>query len=55
MTPPVYGHSRILARLAEEERVGRVPEFVGTPTVARDMLSIAEAFRFEMVNYWGIS
>jgi hypothetical protein len=36
-------------------RVKQIAESVGTPAVARDMLSIVEAFGQEKLQYWGIS
>ena len=44
----------ILSQLATN-RVETVAESVGTPTVARDMLSIVEAFGGDKLQYWGFS
>ncbi|GJE95975.1 hypothetical protein PsYK624_121680 [Phanerochaete sordida] len=50
------GHAaaNILGSLAAD-RASVEAQAVSTPAVAHDMLSIARAFGFERVNYWGVS
>jgi pimeloyl-ACP methyl ester carboxylesterase len=36
-------------------RLSGVAEYVGTPTVARDMLAITKAHGFDRLSYWGVS
>ena len=52
-----YAWSQVYSAIAEQKlRAGeRIWESVGTAAVARDMLAIANAFGFELVNYWGFS
>lgn len=49
-----FALNEILNNLASD-RVKTIAESVGTPAVARDMLSIVEAFGQEKLQYWGIS
>lgn len=49
-----FAQADILGALAAD-RAPAEAQAVSTPTVATDMLSIARAFGFEQVNYWGIS
>ena len=44
----------ILNMLATD-RVKTIAESVGTPAVARDMLSIVKAFGEDKLQYWGFS
>lgn len=44
----------IMNNLASD-RVKNLAESVGTPAVARDMLSIVEAFGQDKLQYWGVS
>ena len=44
----------ILSMLATD-RVKTIAESVGTPAVARDMLSIVKAFGEDKLQYWGFS
>ena len=37
------------------DRIPEVAKSLGTTTVARDMLSIINAFGMEKLQYWGIS
>ena len=37
------------------DRVKAIAESVGTPAVARDMLSIVKAFGEDKLQYWGFS
>ena len=46
--------ARILGNLAAN-RIEQISESVSTAAVATDMLTIARAFGFDKVNYWGIS
>lgn len=46
--------AQILGKLAID-RVQQIAESVSTAAVATDMLSIARAFAFDKVNYWGVS
>ena len=38
-----------------KSRSSHVAEYVSTPNVARDMLSIVEAYGREKLQYWGFS
>ena len=49
-----YGHSHNYGSIAKAE-IGEVAQYVGTPAVARDMLSIVEALGQDKLQYWGIS
>ena len=49
-----FALTEILDNLANA-RVKTVAESVGTTTVARDMLSIVEAFGLDSLQYWGFS
>ena len=52
----LYGKAQILGNLAyDRPGIRDVSPYVGTPTVARDMLSIVEAFGQEKLQYWGFS
>lgn len=49
-----YAYSDILgAKMEQSSR--NVTEFVSTPVVARDMLSISKAMGYEKLQYWGFS
>lgn len=50
----MYAQAQILGSLAKD-RAQNLAESVSTPAVASDMLSIARAFGYEEVNYWGFS
>ena len=49
-----FALTEILNDLARD-RVNTIAESVGTTTVARDMLSIVEAFGQNSLQYWGFS
>lgn len=50
----MYATAQNLGQLAAG-RVGDVAQYVGTPTVARDMLSITKAYGRDKLQYWGFS
>lgn len=52
--PKRYAQASILGKLAEQRSLESVSH-VSTAEVARDMLSITEAFGREKVLYWGFS
>ncbi|KAH8079834.1 alpha/beta-hydrolase [Cristinia sonorae] len=49
-----YGAMKNLGNIAKE-RIGNVGQYLGTPAVARDMLSIITAHGQDKLNYWGFS
>ena len=49
-----FAVAEILDMLAAD-RVKTITESVGTPAVARDMLSIVKAFGEDKLQYWGFS
>ena len=49
-----YGNARVYGNLIKA-RSGRVLQYVGTPSVARDMLRIVEAYGEDKLQYWGFS
>ena len=50
----LLAHSQILGKLAED-RAKTVAESVSTPSVARDMVAMMDAFGQEKLQYWGFS
>ena len=50
----LYGHAQIIGNIAVE-RLDGIAQYVGTPTVARDMMSIVKAFGRDKLQYWGFS
>lgn len=50
----LYANEQILGNLAKT-RMEHVAQFVSTPMVARDMLSIVRAHGHEKLQYWGFS
>ncbi|THH27977.1 hypothetical protein EUX98_g6208 [Antrodiella citrinella] len=50
----MYAAAKTLGVVAKA-RMGDVAQHVGTPVVARDMLSIVKAHRQEKIQYWGSS
>ena len=50
----LYADAQILGNLAHA-RMAHVAQYVGTPTVARDMLSIIRAHGIDKLQYWGFS
>ncbi|KAJ7259682.1 TAP-like protein-domain-containing protein, partial [Mycena rebaudengoi] len=53
--PTQWARLQLLGRLAEERDTEHFLQHMTTDNVARDMLSITEAFGFEKLQYWGIS
>lgn len=50
----VYSNAHTLGHVSET-RIKDVAQYVGTPAVARDMLSIVKAYGEEKLQYWGFS
>lgn len=49
-----YGNARNYGNIAKA-RMGEYAQYVGTPAVARDMLSIVKAYGEDKLQYWGFS
>lgn len=50
----LWATARTLGDLAQA-RMGDVAQYVGTPVVARDLLSIVNAHGLDKLQYWGFS
>jgi hypothetical protein len=50
----LYGKAQIIREVAYN-KLRDVSPYVGTPTVARDMMSIVKAFGRDKLQYWGFS
>lgn len=50
----VFAKGQLVGKIAKA-RIPDIAQHVSTPTVARDMLSIVEAFGLDKLQYWGFS
>jgi hypothetical protein len=50
----MFARANLLGDMAKS-RSSHVAEYVSTPLVARDMLSMLEAYGSEKLQYWGLS
>ncbi|KAF7342612.1 AB hydrolase-1 domain-containing protein [Mycena sanguinolenta] len=53
--PTQRGRYQLLGTLAKMQDSGNILQHITTDNVARDMLSITEAFGYEKLQYWGVS
>ena len=50
----VYAEAQTIG-MVTKNRIGDIGQFISTPAVARDMLTITNAFGYDKLQYWGIS